>query len=294
LPASASATFHLVYIREVYPGSAAAPDAEYVELQAYAPGQNFVGGHQVKTYDTVGAIAGTTAFPTDLPNGETQSTYLLATPAAEAFFGIDADATMSPNQIDPAGGAVCWETLDCVSWGSFGGSLPSPAGSPAVPGGVPDGMALRRTITPGCATALEQGDDRDDSATDFSVVFPAPRPNAVKPTERVCPGSEGSEGGFFAGGGGGGAMSAGPKAKLTHAPPHLTTDRTPTFRFVAGERHVIFQCKLDRHRFRACRSPFTTRRLATGHHMFQVRAQDRSDGLAGSPVRWAFRIVARP
>ncbi len=94
---------------------------------------------------------------------------------------------MAPNQLDPAGGAVCWaETIDCVSWGSFSGSLTSPAGSPATPSGIPDGMALRRTISPGCATLLEPTDDRDNSAADFSPVFPSPRPNSVAPTERAC------------------------------------------------------------------------------------------------------------
>jgi len=42
-PPVADATFHLMRIREVYPGSAANPGAEYVELQMYASGQNFVG-----------------------------------------------------------------------------------------------------------------------------------------------------------------------------------------------------------------------------------------------------------
>ena len=46
----ALATFHEMMIREVYPGSAAHPDSEYVELQMWAPGQNLVGGHQISAY----------------------------------------------------------------------------------------------------------------------------------------------------------------------------------------------------------------------------------------------------
>ena len=45
-----SATFHLMSIREVYPGSALYPAAEYVELQMWAPGQNFVEDHSLRTY----------------------------------------------------------------------------------------------------------------------------------------------------------------------------------------------------------------------------------------------------
>ncbi len=45
----ALATFHEMMIREVYPGSGASPNSEYVELQMWAPGQNFVGGHQISS-----------------------------------------------------------------------------------------------------------------------------------------------------------------------------------------------------------------------------------------------------
>jgi hypothetical protein len=181
----APATFHLMSIREVYPGSAAAPAAEYVELQMWAEGQNLVAGHLLRTYDATGSVTGTNSFPADVPRGSNQSTMVLATPEAEAQFGFLADTAITPSgQLDPGGGAVCWEQIDCVAWGNFSGSLPSPAGSPAAPAGIPDGMALRRTIAPGCATLLEPGDDRDSSATDFVPAFPAPRPNAVAPSER--------------------------------------------------------------------------------------------------------------
>ena len=114
----------------------------------YSPGQTLVGGHILHTYNAAGMETQANAFPSDVPNGANQSTILTATPEAEAQFNVVADGALFPSgQLDPAGGAVCWESLDCVSWGSFGGSLPSPAGSPAAP--IPDGMALRRTIAPG-------------------------------------------------------------------------------------------------------------------------------------------------
>jgi hypothetical protein len=47
-------------------------------------------------------------------------------------------------------------------------------------------MALRRSITAGCATALEPSDDTDNSAADFAVTTPNPRPNSVLPTETTC------------------------------------------------------------------------------------------------------------
>ena len=51
---SALATFHEMMIREVYPGSVAHPNSEYVELQMWSAGQNFVGGHSIGIYDHVG------------------------------------------------------------------------------------------------------------------------------------------------------------------------------------------------------------------------------------------------
>jgi hypothetical protein len=284
---SASATFHLISVREVYPGSAAsatAEKAEYVELQMYSSGQDLVGGHILRTY-SAGGVATKNVLAADVPNGANQSTILLATPEAEAQFGVTADGTLSPSgQLDPAGGAVCWETFDCVSWGSFSGSLLSPAGLPAAPSGIPDGMALRRTITPGCATLLESTDDRDNSAADFSPVFPFPRPNSVAPAEHAC----GSSGGQGNSGG-----QAAPQTMLRGRPPKRTRDRTPTFRFASEEAGSTFQCKLDGKPFRRCRSPFTTRRLSLGRHVFKVRARDSSGTLDPSPASYAFRVIPR-
>jgi hypothetical protein len=177
----AAATFHEISIREVYVGSATQPDSEYVELQMWAPGQHLVGGHSITAYDATGALAGTTTFSGDVAAGANQSTVLALTPAAASEFGAGADVAMTPGQLSPAGGAVCWESIDCVSWGSFSGPLSSPAGSAAVPAGIPNGMALRRAIAAGCPTELEANDDRDNSAADFAAVFPAPGSTRSRP-----------------------------------------------------------------------------------------------------------------
>lgn len=290
-PATAPATFHEMSIREVYPGSLAQPESEYVELQMWAPGQNHVGGHVLKTYNAGGGVTSADTFASDVSGSANQSTILLATPAAEAEFGVNADTALSAGVLDPAAGAVCWENLDCVSWGGFSGSLPSPAGAPAA--AIPDGMALRRTIAPGCATLLEPTDDHDNSAADFSAVFPAPRPNSVTPTERRCPGS--GEGGFFGAGGGsgGGGHEGAPRTTLRRTPGKLVHDRTPTFRFSSNEPGSTFQCRLDGKPFRSCHSPFTTKPLTLGPHTFKVRARDDSGKLDPSPASYGFKVVAR-
>jgi hypothetical protein len=284
----AGATFHLVQVREVYPGSAANPSSEYVELQMWSGGQNLLGGHVVRSYDASAAVTGTSPFPADVPNDANQSTMVLATPQAEAEFGFTADGPLAPaGQLSPTGGAACWETIDCLAWGNFAGALPSPAGAAVAPGGIPDGMALRRSIAHGCATALDSADDSDQSQADFEAILPAPRPNAVAPSEKTCSGS-----GAGAGGDTGETAPAGeaPQTFLRRKPARKTRDRTATFRFGSDERGARFECGLDRKRFRACSTPLTTRRLAFGPHRFRVRAVH--DGVIDpSPASYRFTVL---
>jgi hypothetical protein len=289
LPASAPATFHEMSIREVYAGS---PESQYVELQMWSAGQNFVKGHVLRTYNASGGVTSTSTFAADVPNGANQSTILLATPAAEAEFGVTADTALAAKGLDPNGGAACWENLDCVSWGSFSGFVgpaPSPTGAPTP--AIPADMALRRTITPGCATLLEPNDDHDNSAADFAAVFPAPRPNSVAPSERRCPGSSESPFGVIPGGGSN--KKGAPQTTLRRKPGKKVRDRTPTFRFASNESGSTFQCKLDGKPFRSCRSPFTTKPLTLGQHTFKVRARDDSGKLDPSPASYGFKIVVR-
>jgi len=289
-PSLASADFHLVSIRDVFPGDSVSGDAEYVELQAYAPGQNVVAGHSVTFYNAVGAKVGTETFAGNVPDGRNQMTVLMASPEAESRFAVIADETMAGGLIDPAGGAICWAALDCVSWGSFSGALPSPAGSAAP--AIADGMALRRTIARGCATLLEAIDDSDDSAADFFDAFPAPRPNAVAPSERPCGAAGAGPGAAGSPGQPGSSRRRPPQTRIIRKPHKVTRDRTPTFRFRSNRRGSTFLCKVDRERFRRCRSPFTLRRLSLGLHLFRVKA--RAGGRVDpTPATYRFRVVKR-
>jgi hypothetical protein len=287
----ASATFHEVMIREAYPGSSSKSDSEYVELQAWSAGQNFVQGHSISLFSSTGKLVGSATFASDVPRGTSQSTLLAATPVAVSEFGVAADVELPSGALDPAGGAVCWESLDCVAWGNFSGSVNGPVGQPATPAGIPDGMALRRTIAPGCPTLLDPADDSDNSAADFSPAFPGPRPNSVPPSEHACPSGAGSGAGS-----GSPAQSGGrpPQTKFRHKPPVRTSDRTPTFRFSSNEADARFECKLDRGRFKACHSPFTTRRLRFGRHTFRVRAREPSGQPDPSPATYGFKVIPSP
>jgi hypothetical protein len=289
----AAATFHEMMIREVYPGSLAHPGSEYVELQMWAAGQNFVGGHQIGFYSSSGGLVGTATFSHDVSGDASQSTLVAATSEAEADFGFGADAAFAPGLLDPAGGAVCWESLDCVAWGNFTGLAKSPVGPAAAAGGIPDGMALRRTIEPGCATLLEPGDDRDSSAVDFSPVFPAPRPNSVIPSEHACAPQEITGGDANPEGGSAGAGGKRPQTRLRRHPSRKTTDRTPTFGFAASLAGSTYLCELDATRFKLCRSPFTAPRMALGSHVFRVKARAPGGAADRSPAVYRFDVVKR-
>lgn len=66
--------------------------------------------------------------------------------------------------------------------------------------------------------------------------------------------------------------SATPIVKFLRRPPAQTRDRTPTFRFASSVPGSTFECKVDRRRLRACKSPLTLPRLSFGRHTFKVRA----------------------
>src|SRR5881396_2841385 len=107
LPASALATFHLMDVREVFPGSTGHSGEDYVELQMYASGQNHVGGHALTVYAANGTVAATATFPPapggDVPNGQNQQTILIG--AANSVFGVTPDLVESDlTAINPNGG----------------------------------------------------------------------------------------------------------------------------------------------------------------------------------------------
>lgn len=179
--AKASASFHLIKVVEVFVGSSTAPDAHYVELQMYAAGQNFVGGHVLRVYDAAGVeIPGSSfTFPAMVANGSDQAHILVGTAAVKTAFGVAPDFTL-PAKLSPTGGAVCFDAtslglIDCFSWGSFVGAA---ADTSVMPFQFAANKAARRIVTGGASmTALEAADDGNNNTTDFASVDPAPKNN---------------------------------------------------------------------------------------------------------------------
>ena len=179
VPARAAwAAFHFMKVREVYASSLADPNAQYVELQMYAGGQTQVANHTIFVFSANGTQVGMFKFTSAVSVGTNQSTILIGTPEAAAFFDVEMDLLMTA-AILRAGGKVCFDTIDCVSFGNYTGSMTG-VGLPANPvGGIPVGDALTRKITGGAnPTLLEDADDTDSSLNDFEVTAPTPRNNA--------------------------------------------------------------------------------------------------------------------
>jgi hypothetical protein len=186
---SASATFHIMQIRSIYRG--ATPSGAFIELQMWGDGQNLVGGHSLKFFDAPGTATTSLTLPTNVANGQNQSRILIGDGAAPgspdfSFTGLQSLGNILTTWA--SGGAVCWDVIDCVSWGNFTGEalLPSPAGAP-ISGGLSSTMASVRSITPGCATALDAADDTNQSNADFAFTAGyVPRNNSLAPTEVLC------------------------------------------------------------------------------------------------------------
>jgi hypothetical protein len=261
--APALATFHLIKVREVFPGPG--DHTGFVELQMYEEGQNELTGHSLTVYDAAGELIHTSTFQEGVPNAVNQSTVLIGEAEVGTLLRVVPDLVDPDLNLPAAGGAVCWNAdgtpADCVSWGNFHGNqlLPSPAGAPADPGGIVPGHAILRRITPGCSTLLEPSDDADNSATDFTVLLnsPNPRNNATPPTERTCPGLP-------------------PDTSIDDHPDPRTNSRTATFTYGAPTA-TKFKCKLDAAPFGECAATGRTfTNVADGTHTFSVFGENAS------------------
>jgi Domain of unknown function (DUF4394) len=82
-----------------------------------------------------------------------------------------------------------------------------------------------------------------------------------------------------------------PNTRISGGPKRRTRARSARFRFRSSEAGSTFQCKLDKKRFRRCRSPKRYRRLRPGKHTFRVRAIDAAGNVDRTPAVRRWRIV---
>lgn len=119
-------------------------------------------------------------------------------------------------------------------------------------------------------------------------------------------GGGGSGGGASSGGSSGGSTLApppplsqqtlvAPHTRITFAPGSKTRRRNPVFRFVdaTGQAGTTFRCKVDRHRWRRCRSPLRLKKLGRGRHLLRIRAVNGEGKREHRPARRRFKVVPR-
>lgn len=81
-----------------------------------------------------------------------------------------------------------------------------------------------------------------------------------------------------------------PNTRITAGPPSPTRSRRAAFSFSATDDGSTFQCRLDDRAWRACTSPRSYARLASGRHVFRVRAIDLAGNRDATPATWSWRI----
>jgi hypothetical protein len=199
----AKAEFHLVKISEIGVSADGPSDSHYLELQMYSAGQNQMAGHNVTIWDEDG-LAPPMALPGPIDeltlsvgnpaNAQSQRTVLIGdVQIAGRDYTLDFTPYFDPGVTNNllSAGAICFEDVDCVSWGgaSFTGAGHLPDGTTPFDGPVASLLGVtahQRTLARGCATALDTADDTNDAAADFTAGTPTPRPNEVAPTETLC------------------------------------------------------------------------------------------------------------
>ena len=281
--AQAAQAISLIKVREVYPG---ANNDSYVELQAYGPFP-FAGGtlpgKSLILFTPDGTPTDSFTFTQHNELGADNTSFLIGDTGVEGSFGIPPDITDSQMNIDPAGGAACWNVgdtpVDCVSWGDFSGRealvafAGTDVGNPASPGGITPGKSIERTITPNCSTWLEADDDTDDSATDFLERGPNPQ-NAgdFNFAETPC-------------------LSGMPDDTAVAQKPSDPSGSSSAHFTYAASTATSYQCKLDDFpRFTACPDEGQDYSdLADGQHTFQVRALNAS-GPDRTPAKYTWTI----
>ena len=189
----ALATFHLMTVQEVFPGTQTTPQAQYVMLRMTTTFQSSVNLTFIDVQDANGVVLGRFgAFDHPVSNNGTAGcaypncpAIVIGTAAAQTMFGfafdqlVDAQAGHVPLPL--AGGRLCFRSsagsaVDCVAWGSFTGvnTIPTPTinGCDSNFGAPAAALMLDRSLTRGTFVCASK-----ENSTDFASRFPRPIAN---------------------------------------------------------------------------------------------------------------------
>ncbi len=124
---------------------------------------------------------------------------------------------------------------------------------------------------------------RTRASADFALTSPAPQNNSAAPSEVACGG-----GGT---GGGGGTDTEPPNTRIKKGPKGKVESDKATVKFKSTEQGSTFECKLDREKYKSCRSPKKLKNLDDRKHKFKVRATDAAGNTDPTPAKLRFEVV---
>jgi hypothetical protein len=90
--------------------------------------------------------------------------------------------------------------------------------------------------------------------------------------------------------------STAPRTRVTMGPGVKTRRRKAVFRFediTSDPPGTTFMCRVDKRRWKHCRSPFRAKHLKLGRHVVKVRATDLAGNVERHAVKRRFRVVPR-
>ncbi len=168
---------------------------------------------------------------------------------------------------------------------------------------VAHGSAAQLT-SPGIGVSVAAGATAKFWATAEAEGFVSLCSSAISYTQQSSSGGDGS-----GGGGTGGASQEGakrsptahpetayviPHTRITFAPASKTRERRPVFRFTdsTGQTGTRFRCKVDRHAWKACRSPLRLKRLDGGRHVLAIKAVNAIGMAEPQTAKRSFKVVS--
>lgn len=80
-----------------------------------------------------------------------------------------------------------------------------------------------------------------------------------------------------------------PQTRIVSGPARVGYERKAKFRFASSEAQSSFKCKVDKKKWKKCRSPYKLK-VRPGKHLFKVRAIDRFGNADPSPARFSWRV----
>jgi Ca2+-binding RTX toxin-like protein len=203
----------------------------------------------------------------DTLTGDSGDNQLLGRPGRDSYFAAAGNDSILANSGDEDLTIDCGEGFDTAQVDHPEYGDPAPVGCEAIHERDPNSFRPPDT-PPGPQPPAEEAPPAETLASPRPPKAAKPRPRDVTP----------------------------PRTRLLRRPAHVLFAAGPrravAFAFAANEPGSTFRCKLDRDRFKPCRSP-RTYRLRPGLHAFRVFSIDRAGNRDRSPVLFKFGVRRR-